>query len=133
VLSSYYAYDDGVGEFGAGLIEAGNRVAYLFEIDTTYALKQDTLIGFDIYFPPYAITSNQTVDFYIYHDDNGMPGEQWLRIPSKRILRKGINEFQRIEFLPALLIDESRFYIGWNEPVSGDVVVGLDISNDTGE
>lgn len=133
VLSSYYAYDDGVAEYAAGLIGPGNLVAYAFEIDTSYTLKQDTLVGFDIYFPPYAITSNQTVDFFIYHDDNGMPGELWLRIPSKRVLRKGINEFQRIEFLPALLIDEKRFYIGWREPVAGDVVVGLDISNDTGE
>lgn len=133
VLSSYYAYDDGVAEYAAGLIGPGNLVAYAFEIDTSYTLKQDTLVGFDIYFPPYAITSNQTVDFFIYHDDNGMPGELWLRIPSKRVLRKGINEYQRIEFLPALLIDEKRFYIGWREPVAGDVVVGLDISNDTGE
>lgn len=133
VLSSYYAYDDGIAEYGAGLIEAGNLVAYAFEIDTTYTLKQDTLIGFDIYFPPYAITSNQTVDFFIYHDDNGMPGDLWLRIPSRRVLRKGINEFQRIEFLPSLLIDEKRFYVGWREPVAGEVVVGLDISNDTGE
>lgn len=133
VLSSYYAYDDGVSEYAAGLIGPGNLVAYAFEIDTSYTLKQDTLVGFDIYFPPYAITSNQTVDFFIYHDDNGVPGELWLRIPSKRVLRKGINEFQRIEFLPALLIDEKRFYIGWREPVAGDVVVGLDISNDTGE
>ena len=133
VLSSYYAYDDGVAEYAAGLIEAGNLVAYQFEIDTTYSLKQDTLVAFDIYFPPYAITSNQRVDFFIYHDDNGMPGEQWLRIASKPVSRRGINEFQRIEFLPALLIDEKTFYIGWREPVAGEVVVGLDISNDTGE
>jgi hypothetical protein len=133
VLSSHYAYDDGVAEYAAGLIEAGNLIAYEFEIDTSYTLKQDTLIAFDVYFPPYAITSNQRVDFFIYHDDNGMPGEQWLRIPSKPVLRKGINQFQRIEFLPALLIDEPKFYIGWREPVTGDVFVGLDISNDTGE
>ncbi|MGC1242030.1 MAG: T9SS type A sorting domain-containing protein [Chryseosolibacter sp.] len=136
VLSSYYAYDDGVAEYGAGLIEAGNLVAYEFEIDTTYSLKQDTLVGFDIYFPPFGITSNQTVDFYIYHEDpanHGYPGETWLRIASKRILRKGTNEFQRIQFLPALLINEKKFFIGWKEPLAGEVVVGLDISNNTGE
>ena len=136
VLSSYYAYDDGVAEYGAGLIEAGNLVAYEFEIDTSYALKQDTLIGFDIYFPPYAITSNQTVDFFIYHEDPerpGYPGALWLRIPSRRVLKRNINQFQRMEFLPALLIDEKKFFIGWKEPVAGEVVVGLDISNDTGE
>lgn len=136
VLSDYFAYDDGIAEYAAGLIEAGNLVAYEFELDTTYSLKQDTLVGFDIYFPPYAISSNQTVDFFIYHEDPdnpGFPGEQWLRIPSKRVLRKGVNEFQRMQFLPALLIDEKKFYIGWQEPAAGDVTVGLDISNDTGE
>lgn len=136
VLSSYYAYDDGFAEYGAGLIEAGNMVAYEFEIDTTYALKQDTLIGFDIYFPPFGITSNQTVDFYIFREDPenpGHPGETWLRIASRRVLRKGINAFQRIQFLPALLINEKKFFIGWKEPLAGEVVVGLDISNDTGE
>lgn len=135
VLSDYFAYDDGIAEYGAGLIEAGNLVAYEFELDTSYALKQDTLVGFDVYFPPYAITSNQTVDFFIYHEDvesPGTPGEQWLRIPSKRVERKGLNEFQRIEFLPALLINEKRFYIGWQEPAAGEVMVGLDMSNDTG-
>jgi hypothetical protein len=135
VLSSYYAYDDGVAEYAAGLIESGNLVAYEFEMefDSTTAVKQDTLIGFDIYFPPYAITSNQTVDFFIYHDEGGIPGDVWLRIPSKPVLRKGVNQFQRIEFLPALLINEKKFYIGWKEPVAGEVVVGLDLSNDTGE
>ena len=136
VLSDYFAYDDGVAEYAAGLIAGGNLVAYEFEIDTSYSLKQDTLIGFDIYFPPYAITSNQTVDFFIYHEDfenPGFPGELWLRIPSKRVLKKRVNQFQRVEFLPALLIDQKKFYIGWQEPASGKVMVGLDISNDSGE
>jgi hypothetical protein len=136
VLSSYYAYDDGVAEYAAGLIEAGNLVAYEFEIDTSYTLKQDTLIGFDVYFPPFGITSNQTVDFYIYHEDPdnpGYPGELWLRIPSKHILKKGINQFQRFQFLPALLIDEKKFYLGWKEPLAGKLLVGLDLSNDTGD
>jgi len=136
VLADYFAYDDGVAEYSAGLIEAGDLVAYAFEIDTTYALKQDTLIGFDIYFPPYAIASNQTVDFFIYHEDPGnpgFPGEQWLRIPSKAVRRQGLNQFQRVEFLPALLINEKRFYIGWQQPAVGQVMVGLDMSNDTGD
>lgn len=136
VLADYFAYDDGIAEYGAGLIETGNLVAYEFELDTSYSLKQDTLIGFDIYFPPYAITSNQTVDFFIYREDPdspGLPGEQWLRIPSKRVERKGLNQFQRIEFLPALLVNEKKFYIGWQEPAAGEVMVGLDMSNDTGD
>ncbi len=136
IMSDYFAYDDGVAEFAAGLIEAGNLVAYEFELDTAYQLKQDTLVAFEIYFPPYAITSNQTVDFFIYEEDAdnpGFPGEQLLRIPSKSIQRRGLNEFQRIEFLPAILIEKKKFYIGWQQPTAGRVMVGLDMSNDTGD
>lgn len=135
VLSSYYAYDDGVAEYGAGLLEAGNLAVYAFNIDTTYALKQDTLIGFDIYFPPYAVTSNQTIDFLIFADDvnnPGFPGDQLLSI-RRSVQRKGLNEFQRIEFLPALLIDQGRFYVGWRHPQQGRALVGLDMDNDTGD
>ena len=135
VLSNYYAYDDGVAEYAAGLIETGNLVAYEFELPFTETFTQDTLVGFDIYFPPYGITSNQTVDFFIYHEDEttGGPGETWLRIPARRIVRKDINEFQRVLFIPALLIDEKKFFIGWKEPAGSDLLVGLDISGDTGD
>lgn len=135
ILSSYYAYDDGAAEYGAGLLEPGNLVAYAFDIDTTYALKQDTLIGFDVYFPPYAVTSNQTIDFLVFEDDPdnpGYPGNQLMSV-RRTVQRKGINQFQRISFLPALLIDKSRFYIGWRHPQQGRAIVGLDMGNDTGD
>ncbi len=138
ILSDYYAYDDGVAEYSAGLIEAGNLVAYEFELDVENGVTQDTLVGFDVYFPPYAVTTSQRVDFFIYHEDTdpakaGLPGAQWLRIASRPVLKKGPNEFQRIEFLPALLIDERKFYIGWQAPAGAKVMVGLDMSNDTGD
>jgi hypothetical protein len=132
-LSSYYAYDDGVAEYAARLIAPGNLVAYEFEIDTTYSLKQDTLIGFDVYFPPHGRTSGQTVDFFIYREEDGFPGPIWLAKRSVRIEEKGINQFQRIRFLPALLINEKKFYIGWKEPTTGKIAVGVDMGNDTGD
>jgi hypothetical protein len=131
-LRDYYAYDDGNAEYAAGLIETGNLLAYEFEPLFNETLKQDTLIGFDIYFPSYGVTSNQTVDFFIYGDDNGEPADNSFRIPSKSIERKKTNEFQRITFLPALLITQKKFYIGWKQPVAGNMLVGLDINNDTG-
>jgi hypothetical protein len=132
-LSSYYAYDDGVAEYAARLIAPGNLVAYEFEIDTTYSLKQDTLIGFDVYFPPYGRTSAQTVDFFIYREEDGLPGPIWLARRSVPIDQKGINQFQRVNFLPALLIDDNKFYIGWKEPTTGRIAVGVDMGNDTGD
>jgi hypothetical protein len=36
-------------------------------------------------------------------------------------------------FIPALLINEPTFYIGWRQPVEGKALVGLDIDNNTGD
>jgi hypothetical protein len=82
------------------------------------------------------MSSNQTVDFYIYHEnpnEPGRPGEVWLSIPARSISRKGVNEFQHIQFLPAVLIDEKKFYIGWRQPIAGNLYVGLDVNNNTAE
>lgn len=129
ILSDYYAYDDGVAEYAAGLITAGTLVAYQFE---RLSSEPDTLIGFDIYFPRYGLTSNQTVNFYLYEDANGRPGEVRTTI-LKGIDEKGINEFQQVRFAPALLITDRLFYIGWQQPLAGKAIVGLDVDNDTGD
>jgi hypothetical protein len=74
-LKDYYAYDDGVAEYAAGLTQAGNRAAYLFEMLTPLP---DTLVGIDFYVPDYGLSSNMTTDFYIYKDNGGVPGEPLL-------------------------------------------------------
>lgn len=131
-LSDYYAYDDGNAEYAAGLIQAGNLLAYQFDMPENP--EQDTLIAFDIYIPPNGISSNQTVDFFIYTDSAGTPdSDNAFRIPSRPVSSKGVNVFQRVVFLPALLITQEKFYIGWKEPVSGKLLVGLDMSNDTAD
>ncbi|MBT1703562.1 T9SS type A sorting domain-containing protein, partial [Chryseosolibacter indicus] len=92
----------------------------------------DTLIGFEIYFPPYGISSNQSISFNIFHDDNGKPGEVWQTISSRVINQPSLNTFQLVRFTPALLINESKFYIGWRQPTTGRALVGLDVNNDSG-
>lgn len=130
-LRDYYAYDDGVAEYAAGLIAAGNLSAYEFEIPE--GIENVLLKGFDIYIPPFGTSANQTVDFFVYDDGGGEPGEQLLRIPSKTIFRKGIDEFQTVQFFPEIQITQRKFYVGWKEPVSGKMLVGLDMNNDTGD
>jgi hypothetical protein len=132
-LRNYYAYDDGTAEYSAGLIQSGNVLAYKFDMLLSDSVKADTLNGFDFYFPPYGITSNQTVTFIVYHDDNGKPGEVWQSYPPRAIQQKGINKFQHMIFNPALLINEEKFYIGWRQPVEGKALVGLDVDNNTGD
>ena len=128
-LKDYYAYDDGVAEYAAGLTQAGNRAAIQFDMLTTEA---DTLVGIDIYVPDYGLSSNLTADFYVFNDAEGVPGNILYTIPSFSIRRKGLNKFQRIRILEPFLV-ESRFYVGWKAPVGGILKIGLDVSNLSGD
>jgi hypothetical protein len=133
-LRNFYAYDDGVAEYAAGLIASGNVVAYEFELPIGLNDTLKILEGFEMYFPAFGQTANQTVDFLIFQEgENDKPrGEGMLVIPSRTIQNKGLNVFQRFKFFPAVQIEGSKFYIGWRQPISGNVLVGLDNSNDTG-
>ncbi|MBA4055923.1 MAG: hypothetical protein C0490_14510, partial [Marivirga sp.] len=129
VLKDYYAYDDGIAEYAAGLTQAGNRGAILFEMLTEAV---DTVVAIDIYVPDYGLTSNLTVDFYVYKDEDGRPGDIIYSIPSFSVQRKGLNSFQRIRILEPFLV-EDKFYIGWKAPVGGSLKIGLDLNNDAGD
>jgi hypothetical protein len=129
VLHDYYAYDDGFAENAIGLTQAGNRAAYLFDMLTN---TPDTLVGFDIYFPDYGITSNLTAEFVVYEHADSVPGAVLYSNPSYTIRRLGLNKFQRIPFDIPILV-EGKFYIGWKGPVGGTLKVGLDTNTDSGE
>jgi hypothetical protein len=133
-LRNFYAYDDGVAEYAAGLIASGNVVAYEFQLPLGLQDTLKILEGFEMYFPSFGQTANQTVDFLILQEgENDKPrGEGMLVLPSRTIQNRGLNVFQRFRFFPALQIEGNKFYIGWRQPISGNVLVGLDNSNDTG-
>lgn len=129
-LKDYYAYDDGVAEYAAGLTQAGNRAAVAF--DLLYP-EPDTLVAIDIYVPDYGLSSsNLTVDFTVYNDNGGLPGTPVYTIPSFTIGRKGANIFQRLRILEPFLV-EGRFYLGWKAPVGGTLKVGLDYNSFSGD
>lgn len=135
-LRSFYAYDDGSAEYAVELIETGNFLAYEFNLSPNLPDTLRVLDGIEIYFPPYGLLGTQNVDFYVFaqHKNRKVPGARLLTIPSYRISNYGVNQFQRIRFLPALAMDTATtFYIGWKQPIAGDVLVGLDNSNDTGD
>jgi hypothetical protein len=132
-LGNYYAYDDGVAEYAGGLVEAGNVFAYRFDLPPTLHDTLRVLEAFDIYFPSFGITSNQNVDFFVFNEENGKPHEILVRVSSVSIRKQENNGFQRIRFLPALQISQNSFFVGWREPVSGELLIGLDNSNNTGD
>lgn len=129
-LRNYYAYDDGVAEYSVGLTQAGNRLAYRFKMFSDTA----TLAGFEIYFPYLGGSNSQSLDLYIYADDEGKPGQNPVySILSRTITKNTRNEFLFIPLQPSLFISDSVFYISYREPVSSGIKIGLDKSNDTGD
>lgn len=127
-LHNYYAYDDGVAEYSVGLTQPGNIVAYRFTMQTS---EPDTINGVYVHYPvtPGVAASNTT--FYIWKDNNGEPGQLLLEelVP---VERRTNNEFILREFIQSAVV-EDVFYIGWRQPATGRVQVGLDASNDTGD
>ncbi|MBL0743770.1 T9SS type A sorting domain-containing protein [Chryseolinea lacunae] len=125
-LKDFYAYDDGVAEYAAGLTQAGNRAAVRFDLVTE---DPDTLVGFDIYVPDYGLVSNLTTDFTVYVDNAGLPGDVLYTIPSFTVQRTLVNQFQRVRIVQPKVVRDA-FHIGWKAPVGGTLKVGLDYSSD---
>ncbi|MEO5979181.1 MAG: T9SS type A sorting domain-containing protein [Chryseolinea sp.] len=127
-LKDYYAYDDGVAEYAAGLTQPGNLGAVAFDMLTA---DPDTLVGFDIYTPDYGLISNLTTNFYIYNDKDGLPGDIIYTRPSVVLeAKKGQNKFQRIVIGEPFLV-ATRFYLAWKAPVGGILKIGLDYNNNS--
>jgi hypothetical protein len=128
VFKDYFAYDDGIAEYSAGLVQPGQLAAYAFDLN----VFPDILVGFDVYFPPYGHTSNQIATFYIYHDADGKPGALYQTL-NFRVDSLAENQFQKIRFNPSIEINENRFYIGWKQPIAGKLMIGLDKDNDSAD
>jgi hypothetical protein len=127
-LDSAYTYDDGIAEYAAGLTEFGNQLAYQFAMKTS---EQDTISALSVYFPYFAGVSASSVDFFIMDNENGKPANI-LYEQTVDVIRKANNEFTPIPLTEGVIVQDT-FYIGYREPFSGRVRVGLDKSNNTGD
>lgn len=124
-ISEFYAYDDGEAEYSVGLAQAGNRAAYRF---TQLTNESDTLTGVSVYFPTLSGNLSNIMNFQVYDDINGQPGNLLLDevVP---VQRPGVNVFQTIPLQSAVYVP-SVFYIGWEQPANGTITIGLDRSAD---
>lgn len=126
-LTNYYAYDDGIAEYAAGLTTAGDQLAYRFNVDA----DQDSIInGLYIYYPFTAGPAPANMEFFIMDDSVGKPHDILYEqlVP---VARTANNKFTAIELMYGVIVPDV-FYIGYREPSSGRVRIGLDKSNDTG-
>lgn len=131
-LEDYYAYDDGVAEYSAALRNEGNRIAYQFTRPANIPDSIAFLKGFDVYFPDFGVVNGITASFIIYDDNDGMPGDILYTIPSYNIKTMGTNKFQYVQIGEPVFLG-TTYYIGWKATAAGTVIVGLDVSNNTGD
>jgi hypothetical protein len=128
VLSSFYAYDDGTAEYGAGLNQPGAQLAYEFDMKTD---QPDTIVAVDIYFPRFGDESNQVIQFQILRDITNSPSDI-IYTQSLPIQRNTQNTFWRITLVDLPAGVKEKFYIGWKQNSSAVIAVGLDKNTESG-
>lgn len=126
-LKDFYAYDDGTAEYAIGLTQSGNLAAYRFVMKTNI---KDTLNGVYVHYPYTSGTSASIVTFYVWANKNGVPGQLLLEeiVP---VQRRANSSFILRPFIQSTIVQDT-FFIGWRQPVTGRVQIGLDASHDTG-
>jgi hypothetical protein len=131
VFSNYYAYDDGVAEYAATLTQAGNYLAY--EFDMAYS-KPDTLIAVDIYFPHVGDESNQVIQLMVFKKLTTpivRRDTSAIAVQDVTVSRTENDKLTRVKLDTALVISD-KFYIGYKQNSSAVIGIGLDKNSDSG-
>ncbi len=128
ILSNYYAYDDGVAEYGAGLNQAGSYVAFKYHFKGT---KPDTLVSVDIYFPEFGDNTSQSILLQVRKDLSDTPSSI-LYQGQVTVNRSTKNIFKTYTLDPAVVIS-GDFYVGWKQVSNASIPFGLDKNTDSAD
>ncbi len=122
MLSNYYAYDDGVAEYGAALNQAGAQVAYQYDME----IANDTVVAVDFFFPRFGDESQQVITLQIWNDLSSAPIHQQV----VNVERSQNNQFRRRRLSIPIIVGK-RFFIGWRQTSTAVIAVGLDKDNNS--
>lgn len=128
VLGTYYAYDDGVAEYGAGLNQAGSYIAFLYILKSS---NPDTLTYVDIYFPEFGDNTSQSLLLQVRSILAGVEDTPLLE-QLIVVERRTQNQFVRYHLTRALVVSGS-FYVGWRQISNASIPVGLDKNTDNAD
>ncbi len=128
VLSTYYAYDDGGAEYGAGLNAAGSFLAFKYKLKSN---KLEKLTYVDIYFPQFGDFSNQSVQLQV-RSDLSDKAESILLNQNIVVTRTTQNKFTRYALQKDIPVS-GEFYVGWKQINTANIPVGLDKNNNNGD
>jgi hypothetical protein len=128
--STYYAYDDGIAEYGANITGSGTQLAYQFDMKTTQA---DTIVAVDLFFPKFGDDSNHTINLHIIGSIDGSQTSYLFQqnVTVQRKNRNTENVFMRVS-MPVGVPVKTKFYVGWKLNTSAAIPIGLDSNNDSG-
>jgi hypothetical protein len=131
IISNFYAYDDGVAEYGANITGAGTQLAYQFDMSTN---KEDTIVGIDLFFPKFGDETNQNIQLHILGALTGNQSDYLFQkiIPVVRSNRNDKTIFKR-DSIPGGVVVKNTFYIGWKLTSAAEIPIGLDANNDSGD
>jgi hypothetical protein len=122
MLSNYYAYDDGIAEYGAALNQAGAQVAYQYDM----SINSDTVVAVDFFFPRFGDETQQVITLQIWNDLTGSPIHQQV----VNVERSQNNQFRRRRLSVPIIVGK-RFFIGWRQTSTAVIAVGLDKDNNS--
>jgi hypothetical protein len=130
-ISNYYAYDDGVAEYGANITGAGTQLAYQFDMSTN---EQDTIVAVDLFFPKFGDETNQNIQLHVLGALTGNQSDYLFQkvIPVERSNRNDKTIFKRVD-IPGGVVVKNSFYVGWKLTSAAEIPIGLDANNDSGE
>jgi hypothetical protein len=128
-LANYYAYDDGVAEYGAGLNLPGGQLAYEFEMAIP---SPDTVVAIDFYFPEFGNPANQVIRLFLLKDLLGNTDSELHSEAPVTIRRTGNNRFYTHTLQRPVTV-QTKFYVGWQQSTASDLAVGLDKNTGTGD
>jgi hypothetical protein len=128
LMQDYYAYDDGVAEYGALLTGAGVQLAYQFDLLTS---EPQTVTAIDLYLPKFGDTSPQTIQLFVLNALTGSESDYLTRL-TYSIKRDSLNTFRRIPLGVSVTVKD-KFYIGWRINSEVEIAVGLDKNTDSGD
>jgi hypothetical protein len=122
LFHNYYAYDDGIAEFAAGINLVNGKVAVEFPLET-----KDTLTHVDIYFPRIAPSSvGKSVNIMVW---TSLDPEQIL-IEQPYVISGTSNRdvFTRIKLAIPLIV-EGTIFIGYKQNIGDYIGIGVDRNN----
>jgi len=129
-FENYYSYDDGTAEWAYGLVGAGGKLAYKFNL-----LQPDSIRALDIYFRPDVQNVANDAFRLIIWDATGSGGKPGNIIYQNSFFSTveytdELNGFKEYFFEEKTLLPAGQYYVGMQQLDARPLNIGMDFNTD---